>query len=51
MIRPKNLTNNFLAESSHKFKGSGRKKKILFLLAESLNFSTGRIIQFFQQAE
>jgi hypothetical protein len=51
MIRPKNFTNNFLAESSHKFKARGQKKIFLFLLAESLKFSTGRIIKFFQQVE
>ncbi len=51
MIRPNNFANYFLAESSHKFKARGRKKNYFLIGLESLNFSTGRIIQFFQQAE
>jgi hypothetical protein len=39
-IRPKNLANNFLAESSHKFKAYGR--KFFFLII-------ARIIQFFNR--
>jgi hypothetical protein len=53
MIRPKNFTNNFLAESSHKLKARGQKKNIFIFIGRIIEifnrpnhsiFSTGRIV-------
>ncbi len=49
MIRPKNFTNNFLAESSHKFKARGKKKIFLFLWPNHWNFQQAESIHFFNR--